>query len=159
MSYLKMSSIGNFFYLILYQPLFNVLVLLCKYLPWRDLGLAIIILTVLIKLALYPLGAKAIKSQKALALIQPKIKEIQEKFKSDKEAQGREMLALYKREKINLVRLSSKRYRANKINIWKETPVLKIRAVFLVKTGLLRLLCQIFLKTNKASTKKTAPTK
>ncbi len=96
-----MSSIGNFFYLILYQPLFNVLVLLCKYLPWHDLGLAIIILTVLIKLALYPLGAKAIKSQKALAQIQPKIKEIQEKFKGDKEAQGREMLALYKREKIN----------------------------------------------------------
>src|SRR3989338_47130 len=96
-----MSFIGNFFYLILYQPLFNILVLLCKYLPWNDLGLAIITLTVLIKLALYPLGAKAIKSQKALAKIQPKIKEIQEKFKSDKEAQSRETLALYKREKIN----------------------------------------------------------
>jgi len=96
-----MSSIGNFFYLILYQPLFNVLVLLCKYLPWNDLGFAIIILTVLIKLSLYPLGAKAIKSQKALAEIQPKIKEIQEKYKNDKEAQGREMLAVYKREKIN----------------------------------------------------------
>lgn len=96
-----MSSIGNFFYLILYQPLFNVLVLLCKYLPWNDLGLAIIILTVFIKLALYPLGAKAIKSQKALAVIQPKIKEIQEKYKNDREAQGREMLALYKKEKIN----------------------------------------------------------
>ncbi len=96
-----MSSISNFFYLILYQPLFNILVLLCKYLPWNDLGFAIIILTVLIKLALYPLGAKAIKSQKALALIQPKIKEIQEKYKTDREAQGREMLALYKKEKIN----------------------------------------------------------
>ncbi len=96
-----MSSIGNFFYLILYQPLFNILVLLCKYLPWHDLGFAIIILTILIKLALYPLASKAIKSQKALAKIQPRIKEIQEKYKNNKEAQGREMLAVYKQEKIN----------------------------------------------------------
>jgi len=96
-----MNSIGYFFYLVLYQPLFNILVLLCKYLPWNDLGFAIIILTILIKLALYPLAGKAIKSQKALAEIQPKIKEAQEKYKNDKEAQGREMLAIYKREKIN----------------------------------------------------------
>jgi len=85
----------------LYRPLFNILILLYDYLPGRDFGLAIIILTVLIKLLFYPLGEKAIKSQKVLSELQPKVKEIQEKYKNDKERQTKEMMELYKREKIN----------------------------------------------------------
>lgn len=60
-----------------------------------------IILTVLIRLLLYPLMARAIKSQKVLADLQPKIQEIQEKFKNDKEKQAKEMMGLYQREGIN----------------------------------------------------------
>jgi YidC/Oxa1 family membrane protein insertase len=85
----------------LYRPLLNILVLFYEYIPGRDFGIAIICLTILIKLIFYPLGSKAIKSQKALADLQPKVKEIQEKYKNDKAEQGQKLLELYKTEKIN----------------------------------------------------------
>ncbi len=85
----------------LYRPLLNILVLFYQYIPGKDLGVAIICLTILIKLIFYPLGSKAIKSQKALADLQPKVKEIQEKYKNDKAEQGQKLLELYKTEKIN----------------------------------------------------------
>jgi YidC/Oxa1 family membrane protein insertase len=91
----------NAFNVILYQPLFNALVLLYEYLPGHDFGVAVIALTILIKFILYPLGTKGIKSQKALSSLQPKIKEIQEKFKGDKEKQAKATMELYKQEKIN----------------------------------------------------------
>lgn len=91
----------NIFNIILYQPLFNALVLLYKYLPGNDLGIAIIVLTFLIKILFYPLGSKAIKSQKILSELQPKIKEIQEKYKNDKAGQTKTIMELYQREKIN----------------------------------------------------------
>ena len=89
------------FNLILYQPLFNGLVLFYDYLPGHDFGIAIIVLTILIKVVLYPLGAQGIRSQKVLAELQPKIKEIQEKYKGDKEGQARATMEFYKKEKIN----------------------------------------------------------
>ncbi len=91
----------SFFHIVLYQPLFNGLILLYQYIPGRDFGIAVIVLTVLIRLVMYPLGTKGIKTQKALSELQPKMKEIQEKFKHDKEKQGRAMMELYKKEKIN----------------------------------------------------------
>ena len=91
----------NAFNLILYQPLFNALVFLYQYLPGHDFGIAVIVLTILIKVILYPLGTQGIKSQKALSSLQPKIKEIQEKFKGDKEKQAKATMELYKQEKIN----------------------------------------------------------
>lgn len=96
-----MSFIVTIFNEALYRPLFNALILLYQYIPGSDFGIAVIVLTILIKLLFYPLGSKSIKSQKALNEIQPKIKEIQEKYKDDKEKQGKEMMELYKREKIN----------------------------------------------------------
>lgn len=91
----------NIFNIVLYQPLFNVLVLLYQYLPGHDFGVAVIVLTVLIKFLLYPLNASALKSQKILQELQPKISEIQKKFKNDKEKQIQAMLELYRKEKIN----------------------------------------------------------
>lgn len=86
---------------ILYQPLFNVLVLLYQYLPGRDFGMAVIVLTILIKVLFYPLGNKAIRSQKVLQDAQPKIQEIQKRYKDDKEKQMKETIEFYKKEKIN----------------------------------------------------------
>jgi len=96
-----MQFLTTTFNLILYQPLFNALVLLYLYFPGHDFGIAIIVLTILIKFLFYPLGKQSIKSQKALSGLQPKIKEIQEKYKQDKEKQTKEIMALYKKEKIN----------------------------------------------------------
>jgi len=93
--------IGQLFNLILYQPLFNILIGLYEFVPGKDFGVAVILLTILIRLLLYPLSVKAIKSQKALARVQPMVKEIQEKYKNEKEKQAAEIMALYKKEKIN----------------------------------------------------------
>src|SRR4051812_11748270 len=86
---------------ILYQRLFNALIFLYDTIPGRDFGVAIIVLTILIRIILYPLLKKSIKSQKALQDLQPKIEEIQKKFKDNQEAQTKEIFEIYKREKIN----------------------------------------------------------
>lgn len=93
--------VGNIYNFILYQPLFNVLILFYQYIPGKDFGVAVILLTILIRLVLYPLMTKSIRSQKILTELQPKIQEIQQKFKNDKQTQAKEIMALYKREKIN----------------------------------------------------------
>lgn len=84
-----------------YQPVLNLLVVLYDVIPGNDLGIAIILLTIIIKLLLYPLSKKSIESQKKLNEIQPEIEEIKKKHKNDREALGRETLELYKRRKIN----------------------------------------------------------
>jgi len=96
-----MAFFINVFKIILYQPLFNALILLYIYLPGHDFGVAVIVLTVIIRIILYPLMVQSIKSQKILSELQPKIQEIQRQFKDDKEKQTRATMELYKKEKIN----------------------------------------------------------
>jgi len=91
----------NAFHVLLYQPLFNALIFIYQFLPGKDFGVAVIVLTIAIRILLYPLMLKSIKSQKALSELQPQIQEIQQKYKNDKEKQTKEMMALYQREKIN----------------------------------------------------------
>ncbi len=86
---------------ILYQPLFNALIFLYESLPGHDFGVAVITLTILIRVILYPLMSQSIKSQKILSELQPKFQEIQRKYKDDKEKQMKETMALYQKEKIN----------------------------------------------------------
>ena len=96
-----MNFLIDFFNLILYHPLLNSLILLYQYLPGHDFGLSVILLTVLIRLILYPLMSQSLKSQKALSGLQSKIQEIQKKYSDDKEKQVKEMASLYQKEKIN----------------------------------------------------------
>lgn len=96
-----MGLIVDIFNTIFYQPLLQALILLYEYLPGHDFGIAVIVLTVAIKLALYPLGAKGIKSQKAMQDLQPRIKEVQNRFKDDKARQTKEVMDLYKQAKVN----------------------------------------------------------
>ena len=89
------------FHTLFYQPLMNILIFLYQVVPGGDFGIAIIILTFLIRLLLYPLSAKGIRSQKAITELQPEIKELQEKYKNDKERQVKEVLEVYKKAKVN----------------------------------------------------------
>jgi len=91
----------DIFNIVLYKPLFNLLITLYNYIPGHDFGIAIIFLTIIIKTLLVPLSIKSVKSQKDLQDIQPKIKEIQDKYKNDKERQAKEVLEIYKTKKIN----------------------------------------------------------
>ncbi|WP_371381829.1 YidC/Oxa1 family membrane protein insertase [Sporomusa aerivorans] len=64
-------------------------------------GLAIILLTIAIKLVLYPLTVKQVKSMKAMQDIQPKMKELQEKYKGNPEKLNKELASLYKEAGVN----------------------------------------------------------
>lgn len=64
-------------------------------------GLAIVIMTIIVKLLLYPLTKKQIESTKSMMEIQPKMKAIQEKYKNDKERLNMELANLYKTEGVN----------------------------------------------------------
>ncbi len=92
---------SNFFHVVFYQPILNLLVFIYNIIPGHDIGLAIIIMTVLIKLILLPLSRQAIESQKSLQTLQPKINELKKKYADNKEEMGRQMIELYKKEKVN----------------------------------------------------------
>ncbi len=91
----------NFFNLSLYHPLFNFLVFLYNYLPGNDFGVAVILLTLIIRIILWPVSVMALNSQKTMQALQPKIQEIQKKYKNNKEQLAKETLDLYRQEKIN----------------------------------------------------------
>ena len=86
---------------ILYQPLFNFLVYLYNVIPGNDFGVAIIVLTLIVRVIFTPFSIKMLVSQRRLSELQPKIKEIQEKFKHDKVAQSQAVMELYKKEGVN----------------------------------------------------------
>ncbi len=94
-----MSFIKNFFTVILFQPLYNALIIL--YLLWPDMGVAIILLTVIIRLLLLPMSRKSIESQKKMQEIQPQLKKIQAKYKHDRQLQSQKVMGFYKQNKIN----------------------------------------------------------
>ncbi len=92
---------SELFRTILSQPLFNALVLLYEHASFNSLGLAIIFLTIIVRLILFPLFHKTAKHQRIAQQIQPEVKKIQEKHKDNREAQTRELMELYKKNNVN----------------------------------------------------------
>lgn len=93
--------ISSLFNEIFYKPLFNGLIFLYNIIPGHDMGVSIIILTVLIRLVLWPLTNKSIRNQKALTKIQPQIEETKKRLKNNKEEQARALMKIYSDNKIN----------------------------------------------------------
>ena len=91
----------EFFYTVLYEPIFNGLMFIYKETPGIDLGVAIIILTIIIKLILFWPSLSSIKAQKNLQAIQPKLDEIKKKHANNKEEQSRQLMKFYKENKVN----------------------------------------------------------
>ena len=83
------------------KPLFSVLGFLYDY--THNYGMAIILLTVGVKILFAPLTYKAYVSMKAMAKLQPKMLEIQKKYKDDRQKMNVEVMSLYKTEKVNPV--------------------------------------------------------
>ena len=96
-----MNFLVSFYNEVLYYPLFNLMVFFYNVIPGQDIGVAIIVLTLLVRFVLYPMNSKSIKSQRAMQAIQPEMKELQKKYKDDKEKQAKELMALYQRRKVN----------------------------------------------------------
>ncbi len=93
----------HLFEVIFYQPILNLLVFLYNTVSMHDLGIAIILLTVIIKLILWPLSRKSIKAQKEMQELQPKIDELKSQYKGKEKQQemGKALMNLYKEHKVN----------------------------------------------------------
>lgn len=87
--------------LVLYRPLLNALIFFYNTLAFQDLGMAIIFLTILIRLILFPIFHKSTQHQLAMQRLQPELKKIQENHKGDREKQAQATMALYKEHRVN----------------------------------------------------------
>ncbi|MEK6881852.1 MAG: YidC/Oxa1 family membrane protein insertase, partial [Nanoarchaeota archaeon] len=85
---------------VLYKPLMNALAFLVAIVPGGDVGIAVIILTVIVKRILFPLSQKSIESQAAMSLLAPELNKIKNRGLS-KEEQARLTFELYKKNKTN----------------------------------------------------------
>lgn len=90
----------NLWDLIAMQPVTNVLIWLSHFL-FDSFGLAIIALTIVVNLALYPMTQKQVKSTQAMQTMQPKLQELQKKYAKDKEKLAQEQMKLYKESGIS----------------------------------------------------------
>ena len=90
-----------FYDAIFYQPLLNALIFFYNTVAFQDLGLAIIFLTVLVRLVLFPVFQKSVRHQAVMQRLQPKLKKAQEEHKHDREKQTQAMMALYREHRVN----------------------------------------------------------
>ncbi|HEX6741476.1 MAG TPA: membrane protein insertase YidC [Sphingomicrobium sp.] len=81
------------------RPIFSLLMVLFHALG--NFGLAIICLTLIVRLIMFPIAQKQFQSMAAMRKIQPKMKALQERFKDDRARQQQEIMKLYQEEKIN----------------------------------------------------------
>ena len=92
--------ISNFFHVFFYNPIYNILVFLVHVIPGGDVGVAVIIITILIRLILLPFSLSAARTQHAMSSIEPKLKEIRKQHKDDKETQAQKTLEAYREANI-----------------------------------------------------------
>lgn len=86
---------------LVYEPFYNGLIFLTSIVPTHDVGIAIIILTILVKVALYPLSRKAVESQVAMKKLEEPINALKERYSSDRTKLAQETMELYKKHGVN----------------------------------------------------------
>ena len=97
-----MEIFSDIWNVIFIRPMVNSLILLYIVLG-QNFGLSIISFTMIIRLLMFPLSIRQTKQMKAMSVMQPKIKQIQEKFKDDRQKISQETMALYKQQGINRI--------------------------------------------------------
>jgi len=93
--------IKAFFKTVFYKPLYNGLIFLIDILPGIDLGVAIILFTILVRLILFPLSRQSVKTQLKMRQIEPLIAASKEKHKNSRDEQARDMLRIYKENDLH----------------------------------------------------------
>lgn len=86
---------------LLVQPIYNLFVAVAGVVPNHDAGLAIIVLTFIIRIVLYPVFTASIRTQMGMAAMQPELEALKDKYKNDKEAQARAQMELFRKHKVN----------------------------------------------------------
>jgi YidC/Oxa1 family membrane protein insertase len=92
---------GDLWNALIVQPIFNLLVLIYGLLPGHNLGLAIIIFTIIVRLLMWPLVKKQLHQTKAMRKLQPELKRIKKEAAGDKRKESMLMMELYKERGIN----------------------------------------------------------
>jgi len=95
---------GMFSYILhtfFFDPIYNGLVFFVNVVPGGDVGIAIILITIIVKLLLLPLSLKAARTQRVMKEIEPKLKESKEKHKDNREEQAKAMMEIYKEAGLN----------------------------------------------------------
>jgi YidC/Oxa1 family membrane protein insertase len=93
--------IGAIFHTIIYLPLYNALIFLIGIVPGESVGFAVILLTVIVRVLMFPIAQKSIKSQITMRAIAPELEAIKKAY-PDKQEQATKTFALYKERKINI---------------------------------------------------------
>src|SRR3989344_4004423 len=91
----------EFFKIILYKPLFNLLVFFSFIVPGHSVGWAIILLTIVVRLVLWVPNAKSLQAPLKMRAYQDDIKRLQEQYKDNRAAQSQALMAFYKEKGIN----------------------------------------------------------
>jgi YidC/Oxa1 family membrane protein insertase len=93
--------LGYLYNIIIVGPLYNGLILLIKFIPGIDAGIAVILFTIIIRLLLFPLSKKAIIAQVRMRDIQPEIDQLKVDYKGDTRTQSLKMMEIYKAHGIH----------------------------------------------------------
>lgn len=89
------------FHTLFYEPVYNLIVLVLTFVPLHDIGAAIVIVTLIVKAILLPLNLSALRTQYMMKKIEPEMKKIKELQKTDPQAASKQMIDLYRKDKIN----------------------------------------------------------
>ncbi len=92
---------STIFHAVIYDPLYNGLVYLVGLIPSHDVGIAVILLTILVRVILYPLSKRAILSQMAMKKIAPEVEIVKKKHKDNSPEQSKAIFALYKERGVH----------------------------------------------------------
>lgn len=93
--------ISTLFHAVVYDPLYNGLIFLVGFIPTHDVGIAVVALTVIVRVILVPLSRRAIETQAAMRKIAPEVEEIKEKHKDSREEQSKAIFALYRQRGVH----------------------------------------------------------
>lgn len=93
--------ISAVFHAVVYDPLYNGLVFLVGVIPTHDVGLAVIALTILVRVLLFPLSRRAVETQLAMKKIAPEVERLKEKYKGNREEQAKALFALYREHGVH----------------------------------------------------------
>lgn len=88
------------YHLIIFNPLYNGLILLFDLFPWMDAGFAVIIFTIIVRLILFPLSKKSIVTQVRMKEIEPELNRLRKEV-PDKQQQALKVLELYRKKGVN----------------------------------------------------------
>lgn len=91
----------NIFDILIVQPIFNLLIALYSVIPGGDFGVSLILFTILVRFALYPLVKKQLHQTQKMKKLQPELVKIKAKTKGNKQLEGMQMLELYKKHGVS----------------------------------------------------------